>query len=72
MKRVRVNARGIRASVKPTVTVYTLKRGGLRFGEGQAIAVRCSFFRIVERRVKAFPVKIETRRVKVNGTYKAV
>lgn len=64
MERIKVNVKGIRANVNATVTVYTLGRGCLRFGEIRPLAVRCSFFRIVTTR--GDDMKIRTRRVKKN------
>lgn len=47
MKRIKVKAHGIRAHVAPTVTVYMLKEGCLRFGKGKPISVINTFFDIV-------------------------
>lgn len=57
-----MNAKGIRANVKETVTVYQLKRGNMKFGKGHPMAVLCSFFDIFVSRNKSG--KITTRRVK--------
>ena len=49
--RIKVKAHGIRAHVAPTVTVYTLKEGCLRFGKGKPLSVICTFFDIVTKLV---------------------
>lgn len=68
---MKVNAKGIRANVQQTVTVYTLKRGNMQFGKGFPMSVKCSFFDIVISRVADDPAafwkdggKIVARRVK--------
>lgn len=53
MKRIKVKAHGIRAHVAPTVTVYTLKEGCLRFGKGKPLSVICTFFDIVPELVSS-------------------
>ena len=60
---MKVNAKGIRANIQQTVTIYTLKRGNMQFGKGHPLAVKCVFFDIVVKR-NAKGAKIETRRVK--------
>lgn len=60
---MKVKVKGIRASVRPTVTVYTLIAGNPRFAKGQAVAVKCSYFDIVMS-VSIRDLEIKTRRVK--------
>ena len=68
---MKVNAKGIKANVKQTVTVYTMKRGNMKFGKGLPLSVICSFFKIIVERDP--DMKIKARRVKVGqSTEKAV
>lgn len=61
---MKVNAKGIRANIQQTVTVYTLKRGNMKFGKGRPLSVRCSYFDIIISRIAEDGGKIVARRVK--------
>ena len=72
MKKIKVKAHGIRVHVAPTVTVYMLKEGCLRFGKGKPLSVICTFFDIVTELVPSDFSKAEvvvvTRRIKREKT----
>ena len=61
---MKVNAKGIRANIQQTVTVYTLKRGNMKFVKGRPLSVRCSYFDIIISRNAEYGGKIVARRVK--------
>lgn len=61
-KHVRVKAPkvGVRANIRPTVTVFQRKGGNLYFGRGFSCRVICYFYRVETSRIKG---KVKTRRL---------